>query len=88
MRKFYRRGTSNHLGDQFALVRCHVRGGKNLLCWIDREEDEDLAVTGFGRIFRAERLDMVLIRFLERDASAGFGDHIADTYPAVHKGCH
>ena len=66
-------------GEPFALLRRYVRGGKNLLCWIDQEENEDLAVTRFGRVLQAEGLDLVLVQVWECDTSVGFGDHVADT---------
>jgi len=66
------------VGDPFVLLGRHVCGGEDPLCRIDQEKDEDLAVTGFGGIFQAEWLDLVLVQVWERDGSVGFGDHIAD----------
>ena len=70
------------LGNPLALLRHHVRGGKDLPCRIDQEKDENLAVTRFGGIVQAEWLDLVLVQVRERDASVGFGDHIANTLHA------
>ena len=66
------------LGDPFALLRRHVRGRKDPLCWIDQEEDEDLAVTRPGGILQVEWLNLMLVRVWECDASVSFGDHVAD----------
>ena len=72
-------GVIHSIGDPFALLRRDVCGGKDLLCRIHQEEDEDLAVTRFGGILQAEWLDLVLVQVRERDTSIGFGDHVADT---------
>ena len=63
----------------FALLGRHIRGGKDLLCRIDQEQDEDLVVTWLGGILQTEWLHLVLVQVRERDASVGLGDHVADT---------
>jgi len=71
-------GVVHRIGDPFALLGRHVRCGEDLPCRIDQEEDEDLAVTWFGGILQAEWLDLVLVQVRKRDASVGFGDHVAN----------
>ena len=71
------------------LLRCHVRGRRDLLRRINQEEDEDPAVTGFGGILQAEWLDLVLIQVRECNASVRFGYNIADIlqtrgFPCAH----
>jgi len=63
----------------FTLLGRHIRGGKDLLCRIDQEQDEGLAVTWLGGILQTEWLHLVLVQVRERDASVGLGDHVADT---------
>ena len=65
-------------GKPLVLLGRHVRSGKDPLCRIDQEEDEDPAVTRFGRVLQPEWLDLVLVQVRERDASVGFRDYIAD----------
>ena len=45
------------------------------MCWVNEECDEDLADSGFGRVFEVERLNLVLVDVGEGDTatSDGFG---------------
>ena len=65
------------LGHPLALLRCNVRGGRDLLGGINQEKDKDFPVTRFCGILQVERLDLVLIQVRERDASVSLDDHVA-----------
>ena len=66
------------LSDPFVLLGCYVRSGRDSLCWVYQEEDEDLSVTRFSGILQVEWPDLVLMNVRKRDASVRFGDHTAD----------
>ena len=70
--------TMHGLGDPLVLLRRYVCSGRDPLCWVYQEEDEDLSVTRFSGICQVEWLDLVLIYVRECDASVRFRDYTAD----------
>lgn len=70
-------GALHRAADPRGLLRTNGCRGRDRDVGVNKEEDEDLAVTGLCRVREAERRDEVLVDVRKSNASLLFGNDIA-----------